>query len=403
MLSAMRPILILSVLFLLIFSCNSLRKSLDVNQGEVSGTGYKESIAIEYMKDKIILPVRINGKLRRFIFDTGAITVISESLHQEMDYPVMGEDFFYDIHKNRDTSVLVRTGPIQLGGFTFNRVPALVYAMDDLPWSCFQIDGIIGSNMLRNVAVQIDLRDSLFSLAADAQLLNHSMEQAQPMRLDRQSSPHIHVQFTREHEGFYLFDSGREGLFNLHHDDFRAMKNDLHLQFRRQGYGSDQMGMIGTGEHGRIYRIKVDSLLLAGIHIQEPCLEVTPNVAGIGSQLFQYGKLILDYKDKRFLLEPYDQPLVYQEPDEPGFGFNPVVIRDTLRVGLVWEQSLVDSLGVKPGDRILRINQYNYTDSLHQAFCKSFRKDVLKEAKILEMIYQNKNGDYKRVKIRRKR
>jgi len=398
----MRIAIVMTVLFLMLFSCNFLRKSVKVNQGGAEVSAYQDTLPIEYVKDKIILPVRINGKIRRFIFDTGAITVISESLFREMDYAVMGEDHFYDIHKNRDTSLLVRTGVMHLGDITFNQVPAIVYDLKSLPWSCFQVDGIIGSNMLRDAAVRVDLRDSLFILAHDARKLSNNMQEAREMRLDRQSSPHVHVRFDDNHEGFFLFDSGREGFINIGREEFYIMKERISLELKRQGYGSEQMGMIGPGENNRVYRIELDSILISGQKIHNPHLEVTPNVSSIGSQLFQYGKVTLDYKDKRFRLDPYRKPMEYQMPQSRGFGFSPVIKQDTFRVGLVWKNSLVDSLGLEPGNPIRRINQYNYADSLEQAFCKSFLNNVLKDSETLEIIYQDQEGDYKRVKLRRK-
>src|SRR6056297_2432128 len=121
----MRAAIVLMVLFLGFFSCQILKKGFEVNQGGATLPSYRDTLPIEYIKDKMILPVHINGKIRRFIFDTGALTVISESLFQEMDYAVMGKDHFYDIHKNRDSSLLVRTGVMELGSIPFNQVPAI--------------------------------------------------------------------------------------------------------------------------------------------------------------------------------------------------------------------------------------------------------------------------------------
>jgi len=399
----MRSAIVLTALFLMLFSCSTLRTGVQVNRGGAEPSSYQDTLPLEYVKDKIILPVRINGKIRRFIFDTGAITVISESLFQEMGYPVMSEDHFYDIHKNRDTSLLVRTGAMQLGSITFNRVPAIVYDLESLPWTCFQVDGIIGSNMIRDAAVQVDLRDSLFILAHDVRRLSENMQEARSIRLDRQSAPHVDVQFDSDHQGFFLFDSGREGFVNIRKDEFQLMKDRIPLRLKRQGYGSDQMGMIGPGKNDRVYRIELDSILIAGQNIHHPHLEVTPNVSSIGSELFQYGKVTLDYKGKRFQLDPYQKPVEYQMSEKRGFGFSPIIKQDTFRVGLVWENSLVDSLGLEPGNRILRINQYNYADSLEQAFCKSFMNNVLQDSETLEMIYQDQKGAYKRVKLKRKR
>ena len=287
----MRAAIVWMVLFLGLFSCQILKKGFEVNQGGAIPSTYRDTLPIEYIKDKMILPVRINGKVRRFIFDTGALTVISESLFQEMDYAVMGKDHFHDIHRNRDSSLLVRTGVMKMGNIPFNQVPAIVYDLESLPWSCFQIDGIIGSNMLRNAAIQVDLRNRWFILADDALRLNDNLQHARRMRLDRQSSPHVHVRFDADHQGFFLLDSGHDGFINVNREEFYDMKDQLPLQLRRQGYGSEKMGLIGPGENNRVYRIELDSMLISGRNMHHPQLEVTSNVSSMGSQLFQYGKV----------------------------------------------------------------------------------------------------------------
>jgi len=225
---------------------------------------------------------------------------------------------------------------------------------------------------------------------------------ARPMHLDRQSSPFVPVKFDAVHEGFFLFDSGDDGFVNMHKTQFDILEGKIPVNSKRQGYGFNKMGMIGTGDNDRVYRIELDSILISGQTIMNPRMEVTSSASSIGSQLLQYAKVTLDYKGKRFHLDPYLRPVEYTKPESTGFGFLPVIKQDTFQVGLVWENSLVDSLGLKPGDRILRINHYNYADSLEKSFCKSFLDNVLQDSKTLDMIYKDQYGHYKRVKLRRK-
>lgn len=386
----------------LVFSCEVLEKSIEMNRGGPVAANYKDTVEVEVVRNKVILPLRVNGENKRFLFDTGALTVVSRSLYREMDYPLVGRDHFYDVHGNRETSKVVRTGEMKLGNVVFRHVPALVYDLNKLPWKCFQVDGIIGSNMLRRSVVRVDLRDSVLILSDDAGELNMASDRTVRMQLDKQGAPYVPIRLGSQPEQFFLFDSGREGLINVEKEYFSSMEQDIEYQVEKTGRGSGEMGMIGTGEQEQVYQIAMDSLFLSGHSLHQPVIKVTSSASSVGQELFRYGSITMDFKRQRFLMEPYNDSLVYQRSQNMGLGFSPVIERDTFRVGLVWQHSLVDSLGLEPGNRILRINQYNYADSLEGSFCESFLNQSLDKARSIEMIYQDRKGHYKRVKIRKK-
>jgi|GEM_PF-1502545 len=390
------------VVIAFLFSCSIFRNNVDVNQGNVSPSSYRETLPFDHIREKVIVPVMINGKERRFIFDTGAITVISNSLYEEMQYLALGNEPFYDIHKNRDTSLVVQVRKMKLGQVSFNNIPALVYDLKALPWGCFEIDGIIGSNMLRESSVQINLQDSTLTIADHICKMDLGNARKNKMRLNKQNSPFIKLLFDQGHSDYFLFDSGSDGFVNMNRDLFLQMKDEVPVQMQRKGNGSNAMGIIGNGRRDDVYRVVLDSFGIASHSVLDPLIEVTSTRSKVGSQLFHFGKVTLDYVNQNFFFEAYQLPLVYDREESPGYGFIPVVDKNTLRVGLVWENSLVDSLGLKPNQRIIRINEYNFADSLEDAFCTLFLENALRESKEIEMIYQNHQGAYKRVKIRRK-
>jgi len=391
------------VLLLMLFSCGLFRRGVDVNQGGPVAASYKSTIPFDYIRDKVIVPVTIGGEERRFLFDTGAITMISQSLFREMGYPVFGKGRFSDIHQNTDTTKVVKIPQLQLGGVVFRDLPAMVYDLNRLPWSCFRIDGIIGSNMMRHSVVQVDLQRQRMIISDDLYKLDMGGAKAGKMELDKQSSPYVRVTFADRQEASFLFDSGSDGFVNVHRSFFRKIEDEVHLQRERKGRGSNAMGMIGTGSDDRVYRFMLDSFSIAGHSFFQPNIEVTHTRSKVGSQLFRYGSVTLDYPSATFYYEANRDTLRYRDDRGADFGFIPVVKNDTFRVGLVWEHSLVDSLGLKPGYRILRINDYHFADSLESAFCRSFLKDAFKTTPEIEMIYQDDQGDFKRVKIRRKK
>ncbi len=399
----MRSFLIFCLFCLVFFSCSLLRQRIEMNRGRAERKVYHDTLAFDYLSDKLILPVKIQGKTYRFIYDSGALTVVSKALYRQMDYPVIGTHHFYDVHRNTDTSRVVRTGQLSLGRVTFTGTPALVYDLSKLPWSCFEVDGIIGSNMLRNSAIQIDLQDSLFILANEVEKLDVKQKASYSMKHDHQYTPYFAVKFGHGPSHQVMFDSGSDVFINIDRELLASLKETVKLTRTKTGYGSHNMGVIGSGEKNRVYRFVLDSLTLAGNPIHQPEIEVTANASRIGSNLLRYGRVTLDYPGERFYFEPASSPLTYQDPEGSGLGFSPVVEQDTFRVGLVWQNSLVDSLGLEPGNRILRINQYNYADSLQQSFCKSFLNNAFRSSKMIEMIYQDEQGNYKRIKIRRKK
>ena len=348
----------LVLLLVILFSCGIYRNRVDVNQGGAVLPEYQTTLPVEYLRNKMIVPVMIHGEQRRFIFDTGAITVISKSLFEEMNYPELGSGFFYDIHRNMDTTRVVSVKSLGLGGVEFQNIPALVYDLERLPWLCFKVDGIIGSNMLRNSAIQVDLKDRVIKLSHTRKgLMGQGTDEK--MRLNGQNAPYIKMSFAGDKPRYYLFDSGSDGFINMNREYFRELKERVFLRQQRQGHGSGVMGMIGTGKDQTVYRFTLDSVVFGGHSMSDPVIEVSSTPSKVGSQLFHYGKVTMDYAGETFHFEPYHDRLKYRPSEGPGFGFIPVVKEDTFRVGLVWENSLVDSLGLKPGYRILRINDYD--------------------------------------------
>ena len=398
----MKKSLFLLFLFLIFYSCSIFRPRIRLNQGGAKQDSYYKSVSFDYIKDKIILPVTINGKVRRFIFDTGAPTIISESLQRELQYDTLGEEQVSDVHRNKGSATFVKTGSMFLGDVEFNNVPALVNDLSVLPWNCFQVDGFIGSNLLRNSVIQINTDKREFILASESEKLQ-DLDKATAMRLDRQSSPYIKFGVTGDENKYFLFDSGSDDFVNISLGYFKKLQK-YHQPFdiKKTGYGNGIMGLFGTGKQGKVYRLKLDSLHFGHTIIKDPVVEVTNTSDKLGAELLEYGTLTLDYRNEKFYFFSEEQILPFEEEQEPELGFRPVLRQDTLRVGLVWEHSLVDSLGLEPGNEIIRINKYHFRDSLRDSFCKLLLNDSLLHSEIFDIRFIDEQGNFKRIKMRRK-
>jgi hypothetical protein len=398
----MKKSLISLIMLLTLYACGILRGPIDLNQGKIRRKSYYETIPFEYIKDKIIVPVTINGKVRRFIFDTGAPTIISEALQEEMKYKTLRKEHVVDINSNKESVAFVRADHVFLGGLEFNGIPAMVNALEEVPWSCFNADGFIGSNLLRNSVVQINKSRKQLIITNDINKLDHLGEQSK-LELNRQSSPHIKLSISGEKPRYVLFDSGSDDFVNLNQDYFEDLqKHNRDFDIERTGYGSGKMGMFGAGKKEKVFRLKLDSLNFDRTTITDPVVEVSNTGNRLGAKVLKYGVVTLDYRNKNFYFSTPGETLQFKEPNSSGLGFRPVIRRDTFQVGLVWENSLVDSLGLEPGNEIIRINEYNFKDSLEHSFCKTWLNDILRETEVFDIRYIDEKGNFRRIKIRRK-
>lgn len=400
----MKKSLLFLLLFLVFYSCGIFRSRINLNRGGANRDAYHETLRFKQIKDKVILPVTVNGQVRRFIFDTGAPTIISESLQEELQYDTMKAEEISDVHRNTGNGTFVKTGSLFLGDVEFNNVPALVNDLSDFPWNCFRVDGFIGSNLLRNSVVQINTDAEQFILASEAAGLQN-LDAESSMKLDRQSTPYIRLGVAGENDKYVLFDSGSDNFVNISLEYFETLqKQHRPFDVEKTGYGNGIMGLFGTGKPGKVYRLKMDSLRIGQITITDPVVEVNNTIDRVGAKLLQYGVVTLDYRNEKFyFFSPEDQSIPFENEEESELGFRPVLRDDTLRVGLVWEHSLVDSLGLEPGNEIIRINEYHFRDSLKHSFCKLLRNDSLINSEVLDIRYIDERGNFKRIKMRRKR
>ncbi len=146
------------LIFLMLIPAASFSNELiNLNGGNIEQTQYFEKISYKKIKGKIIVEVSINSKLYKFIFDTGAPFSISDRLYKELTPQTIGKMEIGDQSGAKDSIQIITLPKLNIGGIVFLNTPGLVLQEGSSKvWDCFGVDGIIGSNMLRNCVVQFD-------------------------------------------------------------------------------------------------------------------------------------------------------------------------------------------------------------------------------------------------------
>ena len=150
-----------STLLILVFFASSIfAQNINFNQGSIKQKNYLQKIPYENVNGLIVVPVDINGKTYNFVIDTGASLAISDKLYKELNLQIINQVDITDASGRKKEMKLISLPELHLQGITFINTLGVVHHEESSDFfnflECLGIDGIIGSNMLRNSIVQFD-------------------------------------------------------------------------------------------------------------------------------------------------------------------------------------------------------------------------------------------------------
>jgi len=176
---------------------------------------------------KLYVTVDLGGKPRRFVVDTGSPSMISSALVKELGLETIGRSQGMDAHGVIIESEIVQSR-LKLGGVEFSNVP--MFAADfqaSAALNYFIGDGVLGSELLKLGAWQIDLKNLRLRYSQDVTQLPN-IKGATKVRLYDFGYPHapiMDVRFAPHARSKAMFDTGSPTCFAISPADFNgAMK-----------------------------------------------------------------------------------------------------------------------------------------------------------------------------------
>lgn len=311
-------------------------------------------IPIEVFADKLYLDVEIGGEPRRFVFDTGSPSMISERLAEALELPVVDQRRGIDAHGTVIESDIVQVD-VSVAGTVVHRLPAFVADFHRSPAAqCFVGDGVLGSDVLPLCAWQIDRRAGVLRCHTDLDALP-GLDNATALRLYDFGYPHtpyLDVQYTDDARSKVMFDTGATGLFTLSQADYDGIRK--HGEFRHvgRGYGSAGSSLGGPAPIKPHVRVALDSVALetlslgpvvSAVRAQPPSL--------IGAPMLRQYTVTLDARSQSAFLERVGA----SPKPAANFGFQ-LGFEDEVTVALVWEDSPAARAGLEVGQTITAID-----------------------------------------------
>lgn len=289
------------VLILTFYGC-SVKWTKAISYGNLAEENIKENIEIELRNRLIIVPVTIHSKEYRFLYDTGAPFSISNQLQKEINFKIVSNGNIIDSDHNRKKVDWVRVDSIYVDDALFLNQTAFVGDFKSNPiLSCLGIDGIVGSNLIRQANWTIDQKQQALSLFSSIEKNDFDNCIAIPFNTDNQYNIFIDVGFGSSKVKNVLVDFGSNGSIALSKEIFAALKEKGVFESTLIEKGVNQSGIIGNPIKLNREITFSDSIRLNSLTLENVLIK-TGETVSIGTLLLSRFQVTIDWENKNLYL-----------------------------------------------------------------------------------------------------
>ena len=314
------------------------------------------NMSFELIKEKIIIPVQIGNKTFRFLVDTGGIFEISEDVQNQFNFNQTKSTTIIDINRKEIEIKSVTVPEIKLGNWSFKNRKAIVSDLHSkYPYSCFELDGMIGRDFFNKVILHFNYATKTFRLKENEQVIDVNKNNRAKMKLSHRGLPNIQLRLNGKKE-YIEFDSGSGDFYGPKTNDVEKRINKLNpnetLKFKGEFSFGVSMDDIKISNR---YKEKVRSLQLGSTTFNNFYSQFSKiSAPRIGARILKHGSVTLDYKNGWFYFKPFKQS---QKIDSfKTFGFDVAIQNGYYKIKWVLENSDANRLGMRSGDKVLSID-----------------------------------------------
>lgn len=351
-----------SLLLLISTGCNPGWTKV-IQKGSIDTPTFEESIPVEVEIGLIIVPVTIQGITYRFLFDTGAPFSISEELQAKLDYKVISKGNIKDSDNNRKIVKYVQVDSILVGQIPFIQQTAFVGDFTSNPTiKCLQLDGIIGSNMMRYCNWRINYQEQELLLSSKVDKPSHSV--SVPFHTDAQYNILVDLNINGATIRNLTVDYGSNGSLSLPDEVYKTLEQHDKIEKGFLEEGVKQSGLIGLPVPIQRRITYADTIQIAPLKVDD--IEIRSGSAAlIGKKILSRYIVTIDW-DRRQL---HFSESKSAKPDHRTFGFKIGYSEaNNLYVQSVIEHSAAYKQGIRPDMKVLKVNaldfqkNHNYCD-----------------------------------------
>lgn len=328
-----------------------------IQYGSVANRNASEVVDIEIRKKLIIVPVTIGGKEYRFLFDTGAPFSVSDQLQKDNNFKIVSKGNIVDSDYNRKKVHWVQVDSISISNVSFLNQTAFIGDFDANPiMKCLEIDGIIGSNIIRQYNWTIDQEQNTLSLSSKIEINTFKESIVIPFKTDYQYNMFIDVYIGQSKVKNILVDYGSNGSIALNDEIFTALKEKNIISETFIEKGINQSGIIGKPVVLKREITYSDSVRTNSLHFRSVMIR-TGKTASIGNDLLSRFIVTIDWSNKKLYLSKSGKEV--DRVGSAGFRLGHSIEKGVY-IQSVMEKSDAYYKGIRPNMKIFKIDSLDF-------------------------------------------
>ncbi len=390
-------ITLLFIIFISLTSCSTIirnifgNKLIDMHYAPNSQKKlFYTEIPYKIENGFIIIKAKINNSIREynFIFDTGAITMVSEKLNSELKLENGITVVSRDINGN-DVSGLSYLTTLTIGELNVENIRINSTESDMFSQKCnIKIDGIIGANILNQGCFYFDSANKKLTITNEVNKL--PIEKLKnPIKLKRfMGQPYIKVR--GENNQWLLLDTGyADGNIILNLNSKILCKTDIPIKLKEtyiKGIKKEQK--INFSIYNKKIKLGKTENLMRIIQFKK-----NSGNGNIGNNIIQKSDVIIDTKHKKFYIANLNLPKLNDSILNINFKYKQnVVIVSSLGIN-----SEIQKMGIKLNDTITKINNQSLLNLNSECEFEDFKSKYIRKNSELKVEYIKNNKTENRI------
>mgnify|MGYP002624148585 CR=1 FL=1 len=322
----------------------------------VSRKNFVDSIPIEFNNGKIIIKAYSGGKIYRFFLDTGSsqgVLYRNGSLRHIRERGIITS---HDANGNSNKIMAVefptfKIGSLEISGYCGSQLTLQPNSDDH--------DAIIGFDLFnKGLLAKIDVASGYMILTDNRHYFDNEYGYEMKYRLLRWV-PNVKLSPFIKCTDEARFDTGSRRLYEMGNRScgiFMKEMSEFSSQIESETHGSRTIASFGTERNATMYFLHLDRLMMGGFSFLDYHTITTQGNSRIGSELLNYGSVIINPYRKLIIFCPYeDNGYLDISNKQTDIAFVPSS-NGKACVGMIWEGSPHYQNGFRQGDTILSVN-----------------------------------------------
>ena len=357
----LNKILPLLIIIICMQSCTTLQIVKRVNGGKIAlNTPTKSIIPFELKGHPILIKCRLNNSTKeyKFMFDTGAITLVTPQVANELELQDAIEIELQGTGGKSAKVNLVQLKNVTVGKSTVQNVAAVI--VDFEKKHGVKIDGILGSNFLEFFQVTINYQKHEITLLHSTEPLSTKNDNdiQIPFETNMRSgfAPQVECIINGDITSTGIIDTGYPGVAGIPLSLMKKMSSFKNGNFVKAS-GSMVGGIVGMAKES--YAMRLDSLKISSLQINNiPSISHSSKNDQIllGNKFLSKFLVTIDYLLGKIILSPYKATF---DTNIFTYGLNLSKKNNKTIVTGVWDNSSAFKAGICINDEIVQINSIN--------------------------------------------